>query len=155
MVTPHLHFRPGTSTCCAPGSSGSSILIMTSLTTPSSVPHLWRTETLSSRDPGYKHHRRWVVGSSTTYINIKDPIKLEINLVFYFQWNKSWFLYQLVRCQLKKLVSVLHHQPQCLSQRLSSTKRVCQRPVLLDRVPRDPSGQQELHPRLRGSLWPR
>ena len=64
LITLHLHFRPGTSTCCAPGSSVSWILIMTSLTTPSSVPRLWRTETLSSRDPGYKHHRRWVAATT-------------------------------------------------------------------------------------------
>ena len=92
------------------------------------------------------------VGSGTNYIYIKDPVNLEINLFSIFNGTSPDFLYQLVRRQLKKLVSVLHHQPQCLSQRLPSTKRVCQRPVLPDGVPRDPPGQQELHPRLRGSL---
>ena len=50
--------RAGTSTWSAPGSSARSTQTMTCLTTPSTVPHLSRTGTLSFRDPGYKHHRR-------------------------------------------------------------------------------------------------
>ena len=63
----------------------------------------------------------------------------------------------LIRRQLteKSFVSVLHHQPQCLSQRVSSTARVREGTVPPDRLPRDSPGKQELQPRLRGSLWPR
>ena len=80
LIPKSLHFRAGTSTWSARENLDLSTPTMTSPTTPSTVRLLWRTGTLSSRDLGYKHHRRCgaLISEPISEMSIKDSICFSI-----------------------------------------------------------------------------